>query len=84
MVEPTTGIQSRIVVTSPGPSLPDLLQILGAAGTVIGAFLGFIPTAADAQDMVRNVLTAATLGGVLGLLFAFALAGALALNGGVG
>lgn len=65
---------------SSSPSLNDLLETLGAAGVVVGACIGFFLPAETSRRIAENIALIATLGGVMGAIFAFAIYAGLAIG----
>lgn len=55
------------------PALPDLLQIIGGAGLLVGAIIGFMMRAKTDASMVANVVAASALGLIAGTAVAFAI-----------
>jgi hypothetical protein len=67
-----------------GPSLVDLLQIVGGGGLALGGFCGLLVTARDGRQMIQNLVLWSAVGLWCGTMIAFALWAAIELNGGVG
>lgn len=63
------------------PSLTDLLQVIGSVGAVIGACIGFLLPAQKDRQMLENTALGVTLGGVIGVIVAFAIYAGIAVGG---
>jgi hypothetical protein len=55
---------------SGAPSLPDLLQVAGSVGAVIGAIIGLAFPADSERAVVENAALGITLGAAVGTVFA--------------
>lgn len=68
-----TSALGRTRIMSNSPSVTDLLQVVGSAGLLIGACVGFFVPGVGMRRIAENIVLVATLGGIVGAFVAFAL-----------